>query len=303
MTKKTLTILGSGAQQPTRFRNTSSYFLRWGVEGFLFDAGEGTQRQCIFAGIAPPSIERIFISHFHGDHCVGLGSILMRLNLDSVSHTIHVYYPASGKKYFDRLKYGSIFHERIKIVEHPISCDGVIYESDFSIIKAYKADHGVECFCFRVEEKERVRFKKDIVAQLSLNHRDMASIAKGESIEKNGAVISSQDLSYIQKGAIFVYIADTVYCEILKEIAKDATLLLIEATYLHEHEHLATSHHHLTAKQAATIAKKANVNEMLMTHFSARYNTTKVFEEEAKLVFQKSKAVSDLDVFDIVAPK
>ena len=103
MSVRDLTILGCSSQQPTRLRNHGAYLLRWNQEGFLFDPGEGTQRQFIFADIAPPTVTRIFVSHFHGDHCLGLGSMLMRLNLDRVSHPIHCYYPASGEVYFDRL--------------------------------------------------------------------------------------------------------------------------------------------------------------------------------------------------------
>ena len=96
MSVRELVILGCSSQQPTRFRNHGAYLLRWNNEGMLFDPGEGTQRQLIFANVAPPCITRIFISHFHGDHCLGLGSMLMRLNLDKVTHPIHCYYPASG---------------------------------------------------------------------------------------------------------------------------------------------------------------------------------------------------------------
>ncbi len=119
MSVRDIVILGCSSQQPTRFRNHGAYLLRWNDEGLLFDPGEGTQRQFIFAEIAPPIVTRIFISHFHGDHCLGLGSMLMRLNLDKVTHPIHCYYPASGKKYFDRLRYCCIYRENIHVVEHP----------------------------------------------------------------------------------------------------------------------------------------------------------------------------------------
>ena len=106
MSSRELIILGCSSQQPTRTRNQGAYLFRWNNEGLLFDPGEGTQRQFIFANIAPTVVSRIFISHFHGDHCLGLGSMLMRLNLDKISHPVHCYYPASGKKYFDRYVMG-----------------------------------------------------------------------------------------------------------------------------------------------------------------------------------------------------
>ena len=130
MSVRDLIILGCSSQQPTRKRNHGAYLLRWNDEGLLFDPGEGTQRQFIFADVAPPTVTRIFVSHFHGDHCLGLGSMLMRLNLDKVTHPIHCYYPASGKVYFDRLRYGSIYHENITVIEHPVMKEGIVHQDD-----------------------------------------------------------------------------------------------------------------------------------------------------------------------------
>src|SRR6188768_2662676 len=155
-----LIILGCSSQQPTRFRNHGAYLVRWNDEGFLFDPGEGTQRQFIFANIAPTVVNRIFISHFHGDHCLGLGSMLMRLNLDKVTHPIHCYYPASGKKYFDRLRFGTIYHETINVIEHPVSDEGLVHDDGKFQIEAYRLKHGVENFAYRVKEADTRRFDK-----------------------------------------------------------------------------------------------------------------------------------------------
>lgn len=130
MSIRDLVILGSSSQVPTRFRNHGAYLLRWNNEGFLFDPGEGTQRQFIYANIAPTCITRIFISHFHGDHCLGLGSILMRLNLDKVPHEVHCYYPGRFKEYFDRLRFGTVYHNTLKVVEHPVFEAGLVEERD-----------------------------------------------------------------------------------------------------------------------------------------------------------------------------
>ncbi len=158
MSVRDLTILGSSAQQHTRKRNHGGYLLRWNGEGFLFDPGEGTQRQFIFADIPPTVVTRIFISHFHGDHCLGLGSMIMRLNLDKVKHEIHCYYPASGKTYFDRLRYATIYRENITIVEHPVGKDGVVEEGDNFTITAAFLDHGVETVAWRITEPSRRKY-------------------------------------------------------------------------------------------------------------------------------------------------
>src|SRR4029077_21175001 len=164
MSARDLIILGCSSQQPTRYRNHGAYLFRWNDEGLLFDPGEGTQRQFIFADIAPTVITRIFISHFHGDHCLGLGSILMRLNLDKVPHIIHCYYPASGKKYFDRLRYGTIYHEMIKVIEHPVSQAGLVEDDGRFRIEAAFLEHGVENIGWRITEPNTRKFDNEKLA-------------------------------------------------------------------------------------------------------------------------------------------
>jgi ribonuclease Z len=107
-----LVVLGTGSQVPSRERTQNGYFLRWDNEGFLFDPGEGTQRQMLYAGVAAGAITRLCITHFHGDHCLGMPGIVQRLSLDDVPHPVRAHYPASGQKYFTRLRYAASFFER-----------------------------------------------------------------------------------------------------------------------------------------------------------------------------------------------
>src|SRR5579871_1034019 len=160
MTVRDLTILGCSSQQPTRARNHGAYLVRWNEEGLLFDPGEGTQRQFIFAGVAPPCVTHMFISHFHGDHCLGVGSMLMRLNLDKVTHPIHCYYPASGQVYFERLRYGTIYHQTIQVIEHPIKEEGLVHEDENFRIEARYLKHGVDNLGWRIKEKDTRKFDK-----------------------------------------------------------------------------------------------------------------------------------------------
>src|SRR5262245_18173800 len=158
MSVRDLIILGCSSQQPTRFRNHGAYLFRWNDEGLLFDPGEGTQRQFIYANVSPTVVTRILISHFHGDHCLGLGSMLMRLNLDKVTHPIHCYYPASGKKYLDRLRYGTSYHETINVVEHPVTDAGVVHDDGKYRIEATFLEHSIENIGWRVTEPDMRQF-------------------------------------------------------------------------------------------------------------------------------------------------
>lgn len=298
MSVRDLTILGCSSQTPTRLRNHGAYLLRWNTEGFLFDPGEGTQRQFIFADVAPPTVTRIFISHFHGDHCLGLGSMLMRLNLDNVTHPIHVYYPKSGKKYFDRLRYGTIYHERLNVVEHPVSQDGLVEDDGNFRIEARFLHHGVDNIAWRIQEADTVKFEKDKLKALGLKGPIIKELEDVGQVTHEGKTIRLEDVSHIRTGDIFAVVIDTKYTKAAIEAARGAKMLLCESTYLEEHADLADAHYHLTAKQAALIAREANVQKLILTHYSARYRDVEEFAREAQTIFQESYAADDFRRFE-----
>ncbi len=297
MTVRDLTILGCSSQQPTRKRNHGAYLVRWNEKGFLFDPGEGTQRQFIFANVAPTCVTHIFVSHFHGDHCLGLGSMLMRLNLDKVTHPIHCYYPASGQVYFERLRHGTIYHQTIQIIEHPIKNEGIVEDNDLFRIEARFLEHGVENIGWRITEKDVRKFdreKLDIAGVKGPNVRILEE--KGE-IVIDGKKIRLEDVSHMKQGDTLAVVIDTLPCDPIVDLARGAKLFLCESTYLEAHRDLAEKHHHMTAKQAAEIAKKAGAERLILTHFSARYQDSEDFAKEAKLIFPNTQAAEDLRIF------
>lgn len=297
MSVRDLIILGSSSQQPTRHRNHGAYLVRWNDEGLLFDPGEGTQRQFIFANIAPPVVNRIFISHFHGDHCLGLGSMLMRLNLDKVTHPIHCYYPASGKKYFDRLRYGTIYHETITVVEHPVSAPGLVQDDGRFRIEATFLEHGVDNIGWRITEPDTRKFDKEKLLQYNVKGPLVKDLERYGQLEIDGKLITLDEVSWIRKGDAIAIVIDTRYCPNAVAIAKNARILLCESTYLEEHRELAYKHFHLTAKQAALLAKEAGAQQLILTHFSARYQTLEAFLTESTAVFPNTCIAKDLKFF------
>src|SRR3954462_6438236 len=144
MSPRELVVLGTARQAPTRYRNHNGYLLRWDGEGILFDPGEGTQRQMTFAGVSATSITRICVSHFHGDHCLGLPGIVQRLSLDRVEHAVPVHFPASGQPFFDRLRHASIFDDRADVVARPVEVDGIVAGPHPFTIEARYLDHRVD---------------------------------------------------------------------------------------------------------------------------------------------------------------
>lgn len=298
MSKRDIVILGCSSQQPTRFRNHGAYLIRWNEEGLLFDPGEGTQRQFIFAEVAPPVVNRIFISHFHGDHCLGFGSMLMRLNLDKVTHPIHCYYPASGKKYFDRLRYCCMYRENIHVVEHPVKQAGVVDDDGKFRIEATFLDHGVENIGWRVTEADTLKFSKEALKQQGVEGPLVRKLEKEGKLFLNNRWVHLEEVSKVRAGDAFAYIVDTRPCPQALEIARGAKVLLCESTYLDEERHLAHEYMHMTAKQAAELAKEAGVHTLILTHFSARYRDPEVFGEEARSIFPNTLVAEDLKRFD-----
>lgn len=299
MSVRDLIILGCSSQQPTRNRNHGAYLFRWNGEGLLFDPGEGTQRQFIFANVAPTVVTRIFVSHFHGDHCLGLGSMLMRLNLDKVTHPIHCYYPASGKKYFDRLRYGTVYHETINVIEHPVSTPGVVEDDGKFKIEAAYIDHGIENIAWRITEADTRKYDQKKLETHGIRGPLVRVLQNQGFLDINGQLVNLNDVSWIRKGDSIAIVIDTRFCQNAIDISRNAKLLLCESTYLEEHRELAYKHHHLTARQAASIAKEAEVKKLILTHFSARYLNLKEFENEARPIFPNTYAADDLKVFPL----
>ena len=297
MSVRDLTILGCSSQQPTRHRNHGAYLVRWNEEGLLFDPGEGTQRQFIFANIAPPVVTRIFISHFHGDHCLGLGSMLMRLNLDKVTHPIHCYYPASGQKYFHRLRYGTIYHETITVIEHPVGKDGIVHDDENFTIEAAFLEHGIDNIGWRITEKSCRKYDKEKLHAAGVKGPLVKELTEKGSLMIDDKLVKLDDVSWIRKGDSLAVIIDTRHCKAALHLAHNARLALIESTYSEEHKDLAHRNFHMTAKEAAEIAAEAHAEQLVLTHFSARYQDLSALLEEARSVFPNSDVAKDFKVF------
>lgn len=297
MSVRDIVILGCSSQQPTRFRNHGAYLVRWNDEGLLFDPGEGTQRQFIYADLAPTVVSRIFISHFHGDHCLGVGSMLMRLNLDKVTHPIHCYYPAGGKKNFDRLRYGCVYRENITVVEHPVKHAGLVEDDGKFKIEAVFLEHGIENIGWRITEPDSIKFHAEELRRFGIAGPDVRKIEKNKTIEINGRIVRLEEVSHVRTGDALAYVVDTRYCKQAVEIARGAKTLICESTYLEEDRDKAEEYMHMTARQAAQLAKEAGVQQLIITHFSARYRETEDLGREAREVFPNTVVAEDLKRF------
>src|SRR3954453_21219109 len=164
MSERELVVLGTASQAPTRHRNHNGYLLRWDGEALLFDPGEGTQRQMTLAGVSAASVSRIFITHFHGDHCLGLPGMIMRVALDEGDLPVHVHYPASGQAYFDRLRAASAGQENVPVEQHPAGGPGVAYPSERFTISCAPLRHRIDSLGWRLQEPDGRRMLRDRLA-------------------------------------------------------------------------------------------------------------------------------------------
>ncbi|MGE0708847.1 MAG: ribonuclease Z [Planctomycetota bacterium] len=297
MSLREFVALGTSSQVPTRYRNHNGYLLRWDGAGFLFDPGEGTQRQFIMAEVAVSEVKRIFVTHFHGDHALGLAGIVQRLSLDRVPHPVEVFFPKSGEKFYQRLVSSTIYHRTVELVPRPVAGKGgVVLEDETFEIEAWPLKHSVDTFGYRIKERDGVRFDPQKLEAKGLRGPLVGRLQREGRVETEGGVVTLEEVTEVKRGAAFAFVMDTRPCAGAVELVREADLAVIESTYLEEHRDLARDHRHLTALEAAKIAAEGQVRgTLVLTHFSQRYPSTRPFVEEALRAFPRVVGMRDLD--------
>lgn len=301
MSARELVALGTSSQVPTRYRNHNGYLLRWDEHGFLFDPGEGTQRQMIYAEVAASAITRIFITHFHGDHCLGLAGISQRISLDRVAHPVHVHYPASGQKYYERLRAASIFHDVATVIARPIAKPGEIHRDDKLSISTLPLDHGVDTWGYRIDEHDGRRMLPERLADAGVRGPRIRDLIRDGRVTIDDRIVELDEVSEPKPGQSAAFIMDTRMCQNAIELARGVDLLICESTFLNRDEDKAVAHGHLTAAHAATIAREAGARKLVLTHFSQRYPSDKPFLAEARAIFDNVVAARDGGVIPVPA--
>lgn len=294
MSQRELVVLGTASQVPTAHRNHNGYVLRWGGEAILFDPGEGTQRQMTHAGISATDLTRIAITHFHGDHSLGLAGVMQRINLDRVPHPIDAYYPASGQRFFDNLCDATAYHRSVELRTHPVAEPGPLPVPDAPFrLTAARLDHPVEAFGYRITEPDYRAILPDRLAELGLSGPLVGRLQREGEITWQGRTVRLDEVSTMRRGQSFAFIMDTRLCPAVGELAADADMLVIEATFSNTDAHLADEYGHLTAGQAARIAAGAGVGTLVLTHFSQRYRTLDEHLTEARREFSGDIVIAE----------
>ncbi|MGC8571689.1 MAG: ribonuclease Z [Candidatus Micrarchaeia archaeon] len=293
-----IVFLGTSGSAPTKERNLPSVALEYNGEIILFDCGEGTQRQMIKNSLNLSKINKIFISHIHGDHIIGLAGIVRTLALNNREKALYVFVPKGEEKGIKAL----LTFDKIKL-NYPIIINeiksGIIDKNKDYIIKAFKLKHSIPTYGFIFKELDKLRFYKDKCTKYGIKGTMFIDLKEKGFININNKKIFLKDITYKKEGKKIVYATDTRPTNNTINAAKDSNLLIHEATYADENKDLAKERKHSTATEAATIAKKANCKKLALFHISSRYHSIDMMKKEATKIFKNTIIPNDGDILEI----
>ncbi len=272
MADRELVVLGTASQSPTRSRNHNGYLLLWDDEGLLFDPGEGTQRQMLFAGVTASRITRICITHFHGDHCLGLPGVLARMSLDRVPHPVEACYPAQNQEVFTRLRHAALFRDDVDLRERPVEAAGTVLRAAAFHVEARPLSHTAPAIGYRLVEADGRRMRPDKLAAFGVTGPDIGRLQHEGRLVIGDRLVTVEQVSEPRRGQRFAFIMDTRLCDAAFELADGADMLVCESTFADAEVALAREWGHLTAGQAGRIAAEAGARLLVLTHFSQRYD-------------------------------
>ncbi|MGX7024365.1 ribonuclease Z [Vagococcus hydrophili] len=305
-------FLGTGAGVPSKQRNVTGIALKLLDERnavWLFDCGEGTQQQILNTTIRPRKIEKIFITHLHGDHIFGLPGLLSSRSFQSGEGVLEIYGPKGIRNFVLTSLKVSETHLKYQIKFIEIEEAGLIFEDQGFKVYCEELDHRIKCYGYRVEEADfQGELLVDKLKELNIPSGPIYKrIKNGEICELNdGRVIDGKDfIGESRDGRIVTILGDTRLHPNSLKLAQDADVLVHESTFSRDESKMAKSYYHSTSTQAASVARDSKAKQLLLTHISARYLGKAVhdLEDEAKAVFPNTKIVRDFDVIEIPLKK
>lgn len=289
-----LTILGFNSAIPTINTSPTAQLLEMEERCFLIDCGEGTQVQLRKAKARFSKINHIFISHLHGDHCFGLPGLIASFRLLGRETPLHVYGPKGIKKMLETIFSITETHRGFELVYHELDKDysEKIYEDNRLEVFTIPLDHRIYCngYLFREKPKERHINMEEVSKYSEIETCDYHNLKAGKDfVLSDGYVLKNEILTTAPAPSVsYAFCSDTRYLESVIPIIKNVTVLYHESTFLHDLKEMADYTGHATALEAATIAKKAEVEKLILGHFSNRYGDLTVFTDEARTIFPNS---------------
>lgn len=287
-----ITMLGTSGSAPTKERALPSMAIEYEGSVYLFDCGEGTQSQLLKYSISPAKIDNIFVSHVHGDHIIGIAGLVRTLALNNRAKPLTIFVPRRHEGSIRAL----LTFDRA-ILKYPITVKGIksgeiIKDRDITI-SAFRLNHSISTYGFVFKVNDRLRFDKERCRKLGIKGVMFSELQKKGSLKVNGKTIRLKSITTLKKGKKVVYVADTRPSKEAIKASRDADILIHEATYTEQLKELARQRKHSTAREAATIARLSKSRMLVLFHISARYKSTNVLLNEAKIVFKNTRMAYD----------
>ena len=295
-----LTFLGTSCSTPTAERNLSSMALTFRGNWFLFDTPEGVQQRLMQTGLSYLKLEHIFISHFHGDHTLGLPGLLATMTIHERKNDLHVWGPRGIREKIQQAVDVADFFPSFKIIPHEIHEGELVRHKEYTLY-AVELNHSAKCYGFIFEaESKKGEFQRAKALKLKIPEGPLwGKLQRGETITHNGKKYTPEmvmDYSKSMRGTKIAYIMDTFphhhYVDVLKKLQID--VLIHESSFMESEKERALETKHTTARLAGEVASKTGAGELILTHFSPRYPNGKDMLREAQAVFKNTKAAHDL---------
>ncbi len=298
-----IVFLGTSGSYPSPKRSLPGIAVQLDSEVLLLDCGEGTQRQIMLSNVSYMKISKIFITHLHGDHFLGIPGLVQSMSLNDRKEPLYIYGPRGTIEMMSSALMLGYYTLTFPIYLQEVYPGEILRFQGYSV-RVGKANHPVPSLVYEIIEDDLVRIDEEKKRKYGLSSEEVEVIRKTGKIVKDGREIKLEDIAGgIRKGRRIVYTGDTAPSEEIEKMARNADVLIHEASVDSSLEEKANRYGHSSARQAAEIARRANVRYLFLFHISPRYKKAKILEAEAKKIFPNSRVPDDLEEFIVKVRK